>query len=386
MTTFSFFENSFMKNVVLVALLVFCCALASAQTPFGVKEVLSPYCESKQLPGVVTIIADKDKILQTDTFGFADIEKQRPMTADSFFWIASQSKPITAAAVMILVDEGKLALKEPITKYIPEMAGLKVAAERTPERTVLVPPNKPITLEMLLSHTAGCEFLTPFQMKYGIDSLSLERSLTTYLMTPLKSQPGTAYNYSNIGINIAASAVERASGMPFEDFLAKRLFEPLGMNDTTFFPNDEQMERLVTAYQFDKKEGTLKPCRTPYMTYPFNDRPRRFAEGGGGIFSTPNDLIKFFQMLAGNGEFNGKRILSAAAVKEIQAKHTGDLPNGYGLGVNTNNGVYGHGGALGTDTLINTNNGRVLLYFIQHQGLGKSEEAKKKFYEIGNRP
>jgi CubicO group peptidase (beta-lactamase class C family) len=121
------------------------------------------------------------------------------------------------------------------------------------------------------------------------------------------------------------------------------------------------------------------------MTYPF-DSNNRFAEPGAGLFSTPNDFVKFFQMLQGNGEFNGTRILSENAVREIRTRQTGASNVAYGLGVVTRDGIFGHGGALGTDAQVNTNNGRVLLYFIQHQGLAKSEEAKQKFFEIGNRP
>jgi CubicO group peptidase (beta-lactamase class C family) len=205
-------------------------------------------------------------------------------------------------------------------------------------------------------------------------------------MTPLRTQPGTEYNYSNIGINLAGAAVERVAGMPFEEFLEKRLFEPLGMKETSFFPNADQLNRLATTYSFDKDNSKLVPSRTGHLTYPLDDK-YRFAEPGGGLFSTPNDLVKFFQMLQGNGEFNGKRILSEEAVKEIQKRHTDrTMSASYGLGVSTNRGTFGHGGALGTDAIVNTNNGRVLLYFIQHQGIAKSEEAKQKFYEIGNRP
>ena len=359
--------------------------LASAAERFPVAETLEPYIKNGELPGVITVIATKDAVLQVDTLGYANLESKRPMKADTVFWIASQTKPVTAVAVMILVDEGKLSLTEPVTKYLPELKDLKVVAEKNENRTVLVPVEKPITLEMLLAHTSGAEFLTPFQSKHAIDSLPMSQYVTTTLMTPLKAQPGTTYTYSNIGINLAGAIVERVAGMPFEDFLAKRLFEPLGMKDTTFFPDAALLERLATTYSFDKEKSKLVASQTGLITYPL-DSKYRFAEPGGGLFSTSTDLVKFFQMLQGNGEFNGKRILSEVAVKEIQAKHTGALNIPYGLGVVTNDGVYGHGGALGTDAIVNTNNGRVLLYLIQHQGLAKSEEAKKKFYEIGNRP
>jgi CubicO group peptidase (beta-lactamase class C family) len=377
MKRFTLFCSLFLFPLVLFPLVV------SAAEKFLIAEALDPYIKSGELPGVVTVIADKDSVLQVDTVGYADIESKRPMKADTVFWVASQTKPFTAVAVMILVAEGKLSLKEPITKYLPELNDLKVIAEKKDKRTILVPVDKPITLEMLLSHTAGCEFLTPFQMKHGIDSLPMSQYVTTAAMTPLRTQPTKAYHYSNIGINLAGAAVERVSGMPFEQFLEKRIFEPLGMTETTFFPNADQLARLATSYEYDKKQSKLVPIKIGFLKQPFNDK-NRYAEPGGGLFSTPNDLVKFFQMLQGKGTFNGKRILSEAAVQEIHADHTGSLNANYGLGVATGGGVYGHGGAMGTDAIVNTNNGRVLLYFIQHQGLTKSEEAKQKFYRIGS--
>ncbi|MDR0328293.1 MAG: beta-lactamase family protein [Planctomycetaceae bacterium] len=374
-----------MKRFVVFCSIFLCSLAVSAADRFPIAEVLEPYITNGELPGIVTVIADKENILQTDTLGFADIESQRPMKTDTTFWIASQTKPVTAVAVMILVDEGKLSLAEPITTYLPELANLKVVAEKTGDRTVLVPVDKPITLAMALSHTAGLEFITPFQERHSIDSLPLSRYVTTVVMTPLRTQPKTAYHYSNMGINLAGAVVERVSGIPFEEFLQKRIFEPLGMNDTTFYPNADQLKRLATTYSLNENKTKLVPSQTNALTYPL-DRKDRYAEPGGGLFSTPTDLVKFFQMLAGNGEFNGKRILSEAAVKEIQTKQTGSLPDAYGLGVTTDNGVFGHGGALGTNALVNTNNGRVLLYFIQHQGIDKSGEAQQKFFEVGNRP
>jgi len=374
-----------MKRLAIVCVLFLFPIVVAAAERFPVAESLEPFIKNGELPGVVTVIATKDTVLQVNAIGYADLETKRPMKADTVFWIASQTKPVTAVAAMLLVDEGKLSLTEPVSKYLPELANLKVVAETEGNRTVLVPVDKPITMEMLLSHTAGLEFLTPFQLKHAIDSLPMEQHVTTIMMTPLRTQPGTAFHYSNIGITLAGAIVERIAEMPFEEFLETRIFKPLGMADTTFFPDAEKLNRLAQAYSFDSEKPQLVPSRSIFMTFPL-DSKHRFAEPGGGLFSTPNDLVKFFQMLQGNGEFNGKRILSADAVKEIRTKHTGALNAPYGLGVATNDGVFGHGGALGTDAQVNTNNGRILLYFIQHQGLAKSEEAKQKFFRIGNQP
>ena len=164
-----------MKRLIAVCIIFLLHFAVVAADRFPVAETLEPYIRNGELPGVVTIIADKDSVLQVDAIGYADIEAERPMKSDTVFWIASQTKPVTAVAVMILVDERKLSLTKPITTYLPELANLKVVAEKDAtknedSRMVLVPVDKPITLAMLLSHTAGFEFLTPFQSTHAIDS------------------------------------------------------------------------------------------------------------------------------------------------------------------------------------------------------------------------
>ncbi len=349
---------------------------------FPVREALEPYVKNGDLPGIVTVIATKDSVLQIDAIGECNLENKTPMSENTLFWIASQSKPITAVAVMMLVDEGKLSLTEPVTTYLPELAGLKVIAEQNEKHTLLVSVTTPITLEHLLSHTSGMVWVPPLQQKFGIDVLPLSQSLTTCLMTPLKSQPGTEYSYSNMGVNVAATVVERVSGMPFETFLEKRLFEPLGMKETTFWPTSEQLERLALVYRLDKEAGKLVSTPISQLTYPLDNRDIRFPEAAGGLFSTPKELVRFYQMLQGNGIYDGKRILSEEAVREIQKEHPAGLNTHYGLCVSTGGGVYGHGGACGTDSKVNTNNGRVLLYFIQEEGLPKAGEARDAFFRL----
>ncbi|MDR0871321.1 MAG: beta-lactamase family protein [Planctomycetaceae bacterium] len=358
-------------------LLFFVSTLSAQNAP--IKELLQPYIDSSELPGIVTVIATKDKVLQIDAVGYADLETKQPMTPNTVFWMASQTKPVTAIAVMILVEEGKLSLDEPAVKYLPELKNLRVIAEQNEKQTVLVPPDKPITLRMLLSHTAGMVFITLFQQKYGIDSLPTNRALTTFIMTPLAHQPGTKYLYSNVGIDIAATIVERVSGMPFETFLEKRLFEPLGMKETSFWPTAEQIKRLAKPYRLDKESKKLVETKIFYLTYPNDDRVNRFPEGGGGLFSTPAEWVRIYQMFAGEGTFDGKKILSPESVKEIRTKQTGDLPNNYGLGTNIGGSVFGHGGSHGTDSKLDINTGRIVQYFIQQEGLPKAGEAQGAF-------
>ena len=255
-----------MKRLTIICILFLFPFVATAADRFPIVETLEPYINNGELPGMVTVIATKDAILQVDTLGYANVEAKQPMKADTVFWIASQTKPVTAVAVMILVDEGKLSLIEPVTTYRPELKDLKVAVKED-DRTLLVPVDKPITLEMLLSHTAGLEFLTPFQDRHRIDSLPMSKYVTTAVMTPLRTQPGTAYHYSNIGINLAGAIVERVTAVSFEEFVERRIFEPLGMKETTFFPNAEQLTRLATAYSLDKETSKLVPAHTGFANF-----------------------------------------------------------------------------------------------------------------------
>lgn len=367
---------------------VFIAAAQDVSLDFPVRKLLEPYVESGEIPGAVTVIATKDKILQIDCVGYADLETKCPMTSETVFWMASQTKTVTAVAVMLLIEEGKLSLDEPITKYIPELSALQVVAEKTDDKTVLVPVDKSITLRMLLSHTAGTCYLSPMQLRHGIDCLPTEKALTIYVMTPLAHQPGTKFLYSNIGINIAATAIERVGGMPFEQFLQQRVFEPLGMTETTFWPSTEQTQRMAKAYRQNKPAMNsgkrLEEVRINHLTYPLDDRQNRFPEGGGGLFSTPTDWVRFYQMLAGQGVFEGKRILSELSVREIRTKQTGELGESYGLGVAIGGKHFGHGGSHGTDSRIALDRDRIGMYFIQQEGLPKAGEAQNAFFSIVN--
>ncbi|MDR3198349.1 MAG: beta-lactamase family protein [Planctomycetaceae bacterium] len=371
-----------MKRIIVFLLInLFSVTLFSAEL-FPVKKTLQPYIDNNELAGIVTVIGDKDKVLQLDAVGYADIDEKIPMSGETVFWIASQSKPITAVAVLMLVEEGKLELDVPVTKYLPELNELRVAVKEDEKRTVLVPVETPITLRHLLSHSSGMMWVPPLQQKHKIDLLPFSKALTTCVMTPLKSQPGTEHNYSNMGVNIAATVAERVSGMPFEDFLEQRLFKPLGMKDTTFFPTLEQQKRLAEVYARNPDTKTFKRVENGQLTYPLENRQIRYPEAAGGLYSTPNDLVRFYQMLLGEGEFHGVQILKPESVKEMWKKQPGHLPQQYGLCVATGNGIFGHAGACGTESKVDTNLHLVYLYFVQERGLAKNNEAREAFYKI----
>jgi CubicO group peptidase (beta-lactamase class C family) len=350
----------------------------AADGPPTSKEVtaaLNPFVDKGTLAGAVTVVADKDKVLSLDTVGSAAIAGKKPMAADTLFWIASQSKPITAVAVMLLVDDGKLKIDDPVVKHLPEFKNVKVRVKDEKGEASLVAPKVTMTIKHLLSHTSGMPFASAKETP-TLDGLTLKDATESYAVTPLHAEPGAKYQYSNAGINTAGRIVEVVSGMPFEKFLDKRLFGPLGMKDTTFFPNKEQVSRLAKAYR-PKKGGGLEETKIGQLKYPL-DGPGRHPMPAGGLFSTARDVTIFCQMMLNGGTHGGKRILSEESVKAMTTKQTGKLPNGYGLGWSTGS-AFGHGGALSTNMAVHPKQGLILIFLVQHAGFpgdgGKSHGA-----------
>ena len=335
----------------------------------GVAAVLQPFVDKHALAGAVTLVADKDKVLSLDAVGFADIADKKAMPTDALFWIASQSKPITAAAFMMLVDEGKVKLDDPIEKYLPEFKGQWLTAERDNEHMLLKKPKHPITVRNVLSHTSGLPFASAMEQP-TLDMLPLRVAVKSYAMTPLVFEPDSKYAYSNAGINTAGRIIEVVSGMPYEDFLDKRLFGPLGMKDTTFWPNEEQVKRLAKSYKPTADKNDLEEIKIGQLKYPLGDRTRQ-PMPAGGLFSTAADVGRFCQMVLNGGTFQSKRYLSEEAVKTMTSKQTGALKDGYGLGWSTHNGVFGHGGAFATNMNIDSNRGLITVFMVQHAGFPK---------------
>ena len=231
-----------------------------------VADSLQPFVEKGTLAGAVVLVASPDKVLAVETAGFSDRETKTAMKADDLFWIASMTKPMTAAALMMLVDEKKVALDDPIEKYLPEFKGHMVIAEQDKEHVLLKKPARPTTLRDCLRHTSGMPFVSTLESP-TIDKLYLRDAVRSYALTPLQYEPGTKYAYSNAGINTAGRIIEVASGMSYEEFMAKRLFAPLGMTETTWRPTAEQMKRVAKTYK-PSKDGMyleampIAPLRT----------------------------------------------------------------------------------------------------------------------------
>jgi CubicO group peptidase (beta-lactamase class C family) len=372
--------------------------LLFAPTAFGaepkVADSLQPFFEKGQLAGAVVLVANPDKLITIETVGFADRENKIGMQPDNLFWIASMTKPMTAAALMMLVDEKKVALDDPIEKYLPEFKNVWVIAEQDKEHVLLKKPKRAPTVRDCLRHTSGMPFASELE-KPTLDRFSLSDGVRSYVMTPLQYEPGTKYAYSNAGINTAGRIIEVVSKQSYEDFMAKRLFEPLGMEDATWRPNAEQLKRLAKTYKPSKDGKQLEATPISQLAYPLSD-PARQPMPAGGLFATAKDVAAFGQMILNGGKYGDKRILSEAAVREMTGTQTDDLLNqgkgegGYGLGLSTTRkakadgpavaGPCGHGGAYATNLWINPDNKLVTVYMVQHAGfIGDGGKARGAF-------
>ncbi len=370
------------------AAFVLSCSLF-AEVPDSPVSALQPFVDRHELAGAVALVADKDKVLSVEAVGFADVGAGKAMATDAVFWIASQSKPMTAVAVMMLVDEKKIALDDPVEKYLPEFRGQMVVVEKDGTHVLLRKPSRPITLRDVLSHMSGLPFKSAIE-EPTLDGLPLAAAVRSYAMTPLQWEPGTKYQYSNAGINTAARVLEVVSKMKYEDFMQQRLFEPLGMKDTTFWPNEEQVRRVAKSYKPNDAKADLVETTVGQLIYPLSDRARRFPMPAGGLFSTAQDTALFCRMLLNGGELNGRRYLSEAAFKELTKRQTPEsVKDGYGLGFAVGGDWFGHGGAFATNMEVHPAKGVVIVWMVQHAGFpgagGKAQGEFKKaaFARVG---
>jgi CubicO group peptidase (beta-lactamase class C family) len=322
------------------------------------------------IPGVVALVARRGKIVYHKAFGMADNAAKRELKRDDIFRIASQTKAIAATAVMLLWEEGKFRLDDPVSKFIPEFKNprvLKTFQYATTNYTT-EPAKSEITIRHLLTHTSGIgygiidgdERIRMIYQQAGVtdlfttDAITIGESVRKLAGLPLHHHPGERFTYSE-GLDVLGYLVEVVSGMPFDAFLRTRLFEPLGMNDTWFYLPEEKAARLVPVQALKEGQWARYPVTFYDPDYPIQGA-RKFFSGGAGLSSTARDYATFLQMYLNDGELNGKRFLSRTTVSAIMANQTGDLMgrNGeqcYGLvfGVLTGDGhAKGGKGAVGT--------------------------------------
>jgi len=371
-----------MKPLLLASLSLLSSAAANPAIPAAIDRAIA----DKEVAGAVTLVADADRTLHLAAQGFADLDSQSPMREDTLFWIASMTKPVTGAAVMMLQDAGKLSVDDPVSKFLPEFQQLKDAAGK----------EVVITLKQCLTHSSGLSEVGPQESG---DITTLEDLMPLIVAKPVLFPPGTKWQYSQTSINTAARVVEVVSGLSFPDFLDQRLFTPLGMKDTTFYPSAAQAERLATSYA---RTPDARLEKAPLMFLgkaPLASRDR-YPRANGGLFSTAADYAKFARMLLRGGELDGTRYLSEAAVRQMTTVQSGDLVtgftpgNGWGLGccvvrhpqgpsATLSPGSFGHGGAYGTQAWIDPVKKRVHLLLVQRANYPNSDASalRQAFHE-----
>ena len=333
-----------------------------AASPKGVASSLQPFIDNHVLAGAVTLVASKAKILSLEAVGYAEIAAKKPMQTDNLFWIASMTKPMTATALMMLVDEGKVNVDDPVEKYLPEFKGQMLQVGDGRGKAVLKKPAHPITVRNLLTHTSGLCDGAPWGMP------SLQAAVAHYAASPLKFEPGSKFEYNNPGINTVGRIIEVVSGMPYDEFMARRLFQPLGMTDTTFWPTPSQVQRLAKTYKPSADRSGLEAT----STLPFVERHtgrKLMPFPAGGLFSTATDVSQFCRMILNDGVLNEKRYLSEKSLQQMTSTQTGSLPVAYGFGWFTDRqpgGSFGHGGAHKTDMHIFPQQQLVTVFMVQN--------------------
>ena len=360
----------------LAAVVAGCCSCncpKDSGTTFA-RDALQKYVDSGELPGAINVFY-KDGLQETCCIGYADADAKRPITLDDHYMQCSQTKGFCGVTIAILVEEGKISLDDPVSKYLPEFGTLWVKESETNGVAKLRQAKNVLTVRMCLNHTGGFPFeLANFRAMGGWSRRMPLRSVAaTAAAQPILFEPGTDVRYSNVGIDIGAAVVEVVTGKRWEQFLKERVLDPLGMKDSTFYPTSCQLAKMIEMY--DVKGGQKAKWReqNPSMQRPYGD-DRVFASAGAGLWTTARDQLKFYKMLMnlGVGE-NGVRILKEETVKSILAVSTRPAslkdPN-YSLGLRApvkdgEDEWFGHGGAWGTNCMVNWHKRQLKLWAVQ---------------------
>ena len=358
---------------------------SKAKLSHYVSDRLLPHVKRKGVAGAVVLIAKNGRIIEFDAIGYADLKKKRPMKKDDLFWVASMTKPIISTAIMMLSDEGKLSVDDPVAKHLPEFKDMWLITEKTDDRMVLSKSAVQPTLRHLLVHTDG---LTDVPTPYA--ETPLAEWVNSVGRMPLQFQPGTKWVYNNAGLNTLGRIVEVISGQSLPEFLQKRIFRPLKMKDTTFVLSKKQHKHLATSYKFEAEGKPLEPI----SIFLFEGKPtskRLTLCPGGGLFSTATDMFAFYQMLLDGATRDGRHYLSKAAFKELTTIQTGDMETGFtpgmsfGLGVGMvrepvgctamlSPGTFGHGGAYGTQAWGDPVRKSLMILMVQVSGFQHKPE------------
>ena len=375
----------------------------TAEIPKRMKEAIDAHVVN----GAVTLVATTKDVVEFEAQGMADVEANRPMRKDTIFQIMSMTKPFTAAGIMMLADEGKLALRDPVEQYLPEFHNQRVAANTGPDNARLGIPEHPITIRDLLTHTAGISYgtdsaLATLYREKGLGPAAgsgwytadkdepICATMERLASLPFANQPGEAWVYG-YNTDILGCVVEVASGVPLDEFIRTRITQPLGMKDTHFFVPAAKRERLVALYASDAGNHVARAPDGAKGQGHYVNGPRRSFSGGAGLVSTARDYARLMQMMLNGGELDGVRVLSPQTVALMTTNQTGTLYStsgeGFGLGfsiverLGADNtlfsvGAFGWGGAYGSQYRVDRKQG-VVLIFMLNQLPNRSDVAGK---------
>lgn len=310
-----------------------------------IAPAMQKYIDKGLVPGTVTLVARRGKVVHFEAQGYMDARSQKAMRKDALFRIASMTKPITSVALMMLWEEGKLQLSDPVSKFLPEFSEQMVSStsDASGETGELVSAKRPSTIRDMLTHTAGLanSYLGNAEYYQEHSSVRSQDTLSSYIKRlasfPLNYQPGEAWQYSH-ATDVVGRLVEVISGMPFDQYMRQKIFQPLDMRDTHFFLEDTKSERLTSQYRpGDNMTIVLQDPGNAESRW--IDNPHQVPRGAGGLVSTVRDYLRFQQAMLNGGELDGVRLLSPTTVSLMMENHTGDLPlwlpgpgMGFGLG------------------------------------------------------
>ena len=397
-----------MKKKVILSLALLCIVLTmgaqskvrDSKTTYA-QEALQPYVENGQLAGAINVFY-KDGVQETCCIGYADVSQKRPIKMDNVFMQCSQTKGFCGVTIAKLVEEGKLSLDDPVSKYLPEFKELWVEVQNKDGVRVLNKAKNVLTVRMVLNHTGGFPFEISAKRRDvrgggWSGGAPLRQVASIAAESPLKFEPGTRELYSNTGIDIGAAIVEVITGMKWENYLKQEVLDPLGMKSSWFWPSDKQLKKKIELYYTQNNAPAKWVEEDGWQQRPYNDS-HVFASAGAGLWTTANDQLKFYKMLMnlGVGD-NGVRILKEETVKNLLAVTTRPSNmGGYSLGldapkVDDENSWFGHGGAWGTSCYVNWHKKELKMWVIQCAGGGQPwqkdiNKAAEKFFAqpLGN--
>lgn len=350
---------------------------------------MKSFVDRGSVAGTVTLVAREGQVAHLEATGYQDLASRKPMSTGTIFEMMSMTKPVTGVAVMMLVEDGKLALTDPVEKYLPEFRGQWMIESGDAKTRRQKKPARLITVRDLMTHTSG--------MPNGgglpdMWSRTLSESTAIASQQPLEFEPGTQWLYSNTGLNTLGRLVEVLSDKPFEAFVEERIFRPLGMKDSTFFLPAAKRDRIATVYTLEN--GTLKPSNLTHRVGQKNPLP------AGGLYSTATDMAAFYTMMLNGGTYKGQRLLSKAAVQVMTTNHTGEIKAGHGPGMSfgltwnvvkeplgtlalSSIGTYSHGGAYSTFGWVDPVKKLIGVFLIQRTN-GPQPSERDTFIAMAN--